>query len=67
MRKKFAALAGALLSAGALAAGLSTVMSGSAQASVSPDRPGTRSGPLRLSAARTGYALRDSADGRDAA
>ena len=37
MRKKFAALAGALLSAGALSVSLSTVMAGSAQATVIPD------------------------------
>ena len=35
--RKFAAIAGALLSAGALAVSLSTVMAGSAQASVTPD------------------------------
>jgi hypothetical protein len=37
LRKKFTAAVSALLSAGALAVGLSTVMAGSAQASVTPD------------------------------
>jgi len=38
LRKKFTAAVSALLSAGALAVGLSTVMAGSAQASVTPQR-----------------------------